>query len=52
MPIIDGKVGSDPGIDIVDVDVLLTSKIPTGLLVRGILLVGPAGVTVEGEEGL
>jgi len=45
-------MGPDPGVDVEQVDASLAGEEPTEMLVRGVLLVGAAGIAVEGEEGL
>ena len=50
--LLDGDVGADPGVDVEEVDAALPGEEPAELLVGGVLLVGAAGVAVEGEEGL
>jgi hypothetical protein len=50
--LLDGDVGADAGVDVVETDSALAREHPAGLLVGGVLLVGAAGVAVEGEKGL
>jgi len=50
--LVDREVGTDPPVDVVDRYAAGAPEAAAELLVRRVLLVGPAGVAVEGEEGL
>ena len=49
--ILNGQVGADALVDVIDIDVSLPREIPADLLVRSVLLIRPARIAVEGEEG-